>query len=290
MTLIYFGCAAYEIRRDARTAMELRMKSYVTQTNLPLTYAEIENARAAAFVNDLNAQRQADPPSSPYDLWRILAPTETGKLLLATAGLNTGIFALSFIPGVLDHFVHVPAISSNYTLFTSMFGHAGLLHLGANMWGLLTFAPVVARSRTFERSGSHLAAFYLSSGVFASLVQHVSTAIIPAQRAAAFSGGLGASGAIFSLIGVFALSYPDAEVEILFLPFLTFTAKQVVTSFALLDLWGLLFGLKWLRFAHGAHLGGLAAGAAYFYWDGSRRVWKPARRLAFKGLQQFKLI
>ncbi|KAH8882499.1 rhomboid-domain-containing protein [Thozetella sp. PMI_491] len=291
VSALYVGCAAYEVYQDARAARAQREKHLLYfggSGQGPLTYQEIEYARAAAFNVDAEAQRRARA-HSPYDLWNRLSPTQAGRFFLATAGLNSGVFLLSYAPAITHRLVHIPILGHNYTLLTSMFAHAGFLHFAANMYGLLTFGPTIAQSRTFERSGSHLAAFYLSSGVLASLAHHIAAAVIPAQAAAAFSPALGASGAVFALVAAFAFQFPDAKVGILFLPF-DFQAQQALAGFALFDLYGTLFGFSAIRFAHAAHLGGMAVGSAYVAWQGNKRIWKPTRRFAFEAMQRMRLI
>jgi rhomboid-like protein len=291
VTTIYFGCAVYEIRRNTETARAMRKQHpnyFGSDNERPITFADVENARGLTFFQDVQAQQSAHNTSF-YDVLNRLAVTESGRFLLATGALNSGIFVISQIPSIMQRFVHIPALSSNYTLLTSMFAHAGLLHFGFNMYGLVSFGPATANGKTFERSGSHFAAFYLSSGILASLAHHISTAIVPAQRAAAFGGSLGASGAIFALVSAFAFQYPEAKVGIIFLPFY-FPAQQALAGFALYDLYGMLVGFKSLRFAHAAHLGGMAIGSAYVAFDGNRRIWKPTRRLVFNIMMQLNLL
>jgi membrane associated rhomboid family serine protease len=90
------------------------------------------------------------------------------------------------------------------TIFTSMFMHAGWLHLGGNMLYLWIFGDNV------EDSFGHLKflVFYLLCGVAATAAQ------------LAFSAGsnvpnLGASGAIAGVLGAYILLFPRGQVKVL---------------------------------------------------------------------------
>ena len=213
----------------------------------------------------------------------------TEKLLWSTIGLNCGLYVLSNMsPQVSIFLSHTPIISPNYTLLTSCFGHVGMFHLGFNMYALYNFGLPTATSKTFENSSSHLAAFYLSAGVLSSLAHHLSSAW-PQPKLRTIPGK-GASGAIFALVGAFAMQYPDAKIGVLFLPFTYIAAQQALALLAAFEAYGLFVGFKTLPFAHGAHLAGIAIGAAYVHFDGKNLVWKPAREIAFKQMRALALI
>lgn len=270
---IYVGLAAYEVRRDVDDFKQGRL-GWVSKSS-PDTYADLDAAKAFA------ARRRNSHPQE-----RVF--TEPEKIIFGTIGFNTGVFGVSSVAPALGlHFSHLPIGNANYTLFTSMFGHAGLWHLGLNMYGLYNFGPPVARTRTFENSGSHFAAFYLASGVLASLAHHLSSVWpSPADR---FKRGLGASGAIMALLGAFAMSYPDAGIGIILIPG-SLPAQQALGILAAFETYGLFVGFKSLPFAHSAHLAGLAIGSAYVYFDGKSNMWKPTRRFAFNQMRRLKMV
>ncbi len=88
-------------------------------------------------------------------------------------------------------------------LFTSMFVHAGWGHIIGNLLILLAFAlPFEERI-----GGRRFVLIYLASGLVGSLVQVVSTAGDADVL-------VGASGAIFGIIGAFAASYPNVIVPL----------------------------------------------------------------------------
>lgn len=90
------------------------------------------------------------------------------------------------------------------SLFTSMFMHAGWLHLGGNMLYLWIFGDNVE-----DRFGhAKFLAFYLLCGLAATAAQLVFSldSVIP---------NLGASGAIAGVLGAYILLFPKANVSVL---------------------------------------------------------------------------
>jgi membrane associated rhomboid family serine protease len=134
------------------------------------------------------------------------------------------------------------------TIFTSMFLHGSLLHLGGNMLFLWIFGNNVEDSMgrfTFV-------IFYLLSGL-AALGLQVATdpdSMVPT---------VGASGAIAGVLGAYARLYPRARVVTLVIIVIIFT---VVTLPALLVL-GLWFLLQLLP-AFSEPVNGAGGGVAYF--------------------------
>jgi membrane associated rhomboid family serine protease len=136
------------------------------------------------------------------------------------------------------------------TIFTSMFMHGGILHIGGNMLFLWIFGNNVEDSMSKWR----FPIFYLLGGVVA----------VAAQTAADPSAAVptvGASGAIAGVLGAYALLYPRARVVTLVFIIIFFT---IITLPALwvLGLWFLL------QVAYGAsdlaQPVGSAGGVAYF--------------------------
>jgi len=70
---------------------------------------------------------------------------------------------------------------------------------------------------------------------------------------------LGASGAVFGLLIAFAMTFPDAELMLIFLP-IPIKAKYFVPVYALIELFFGVAGFKWDNVAHFAHLGGALFG------------------------------
>jgi membrane associated rhomboid family serine protease len=163
---------------------------------------------------------------------------------------------------LLNNYGLIPAkltsspIAAYPTLFTSMFLHAGLMHLGGNMLYLWIFGDniedVLGRSRFII--------FYFLCGVLAA-AGHIATDLhspIPM---------VGASGAISGILGAYVVLFPKARVKtLIFLGFFMTLAR--IPAWILLGIWILMQvgnsmamsveggGVAWF-----AHIGGFAVGA-----------------------------
>ena len=94
---------------------------------------------------------------------------------------------------------------------------------------------------------------------------------------------MGASGALFALIGIYGTLFPENELAIIFLPMFPFRADTGIKGLACLDVVGLI--LKWRVLDHAAHLGGLLFGIIWIkygihyvdpllkWWHEQRRTW-----------------
>jgi len=131
------------------------------------------------------------------------------------------------------------------TIFTSMFLHGGILHLGGNMLYLWIFGKNVEDATGHSR----FILFYLFSGVAAALVQ---CSVDPGSAVPM----IGASGAISGILGAYLLLYPRARVKTLIFIFLFITTVDI-PAMVLLSLW---FFVQ-IIFSHGqgvawfAHIG-----------------------------------
>lgn len=121
------------------------------------------------------------------------------QLVTSVGGLVGGLFVLS------------PPITTNpWTIVTSVYAHASVGHLVSNAVALVLFGWPVARATT--RTRFHL--FFLVTGAVAGVAQIVLTNflagapviswlvdVIPGVDVTATGGVLGASGAVFALLG-----------------------------------------------------------------------------------------
>jgi membrane associated rhomboid family serine protease len=175
-------------------------------------------------------------------------------------GLNRLFFTYGLIPADLtgggarggDVLGAAPSV------FTSMFLHGGLLHIGSNMLYLWIFGNNVE-----DRLGRlPYVAFYLAGGVVAALTQ---VAIAPDSTVPV----IGASGAIAAVLGAYIVLYPRARVQSLV--YLGFFYQLIqVPAVILLGLWFLIqvfsgFMALGAPGADGgvalfAHIGGFVAG------------------------------
>lgn len=140
-----------------------------------------------------------------------------------------------------------------WRMFTSTFLHIGLLHLVANMWALVIFGPLLERSVGRTR----YAALYVASGLAGS----AATALFVSPRTVS----AGASGAIFGLLGAFAvLGYRLRDTPV--------GSTWTRHAFVLIAI-NVALGLTVPAIGLEAHIGGLLAGAtvtAVETWGGIR--------------------
>ncbi len=139
-----------------------------------------------------------------------------------------------------------------WTVLTSMFMHAGFLHLFVNMVSLFFIGSFVERLIGKVR----FLIFYLISGIFAGLF-FVLLAFLFKSDMSVYA--VGASGAIFALGGLLAVLTPKLKVYVFF--------------FIPMQMWlGMIFllGVLWfvsitgsISIGNTAHLGGLIAGVIY---------------------------
>jgi membrane associated rhomboid family serine protease len=128
-----------------------------------------------------------------------------------------------------------------WRLFTSIFLHGGVSHLFFNMFALIMFGPII-ESRLGKRN---FILFYLVAGVLASLIAF-----------SFYPRALGASGAVYGVLGLIIILVRGIKVMPLFIPIPMELWKAVIV-FTLLDVF--IFS----NVAVAAHLGGLAVGLLY---------------------------
>ncbi len=203
------------------------------------------------------------------------APVMT--VVLVAANVAVFLYALTLSRGQIQEFFYlfgiVPARFSHpawaarigfplhtfWPFLTSMFLHAGWLHLLGNMWTLWIFGDNVE-----DRMGPlRFLAFYLLCGVVAGGVQWLTNANSTVPT-------VGASGAIAGVMGAYFVMFPRARILML-LPIFVFPFFFEIPAFVFLGYWFLLQvfsgslalagpsevgGVAW--WAHG---GGFVAGA-----------------------------
>jgi Uncharacterized membrane protein (homolog of Drosophila rhomboid) len=152
------------------------------------------------------------------------------------------------------------------TIFTSMFLHCGLLHVGGNMLYLWIFGDNVEDTLGHFR----FIIFYLLSGLAAALAQ---TAIAPSSMIPM----IGASGAVAGVLGAYLVLFPHAR--ILTLLIIGFFVRLVyIPAVVVLGFWAVVqffSGFMTLGVATGgepgggvafwAHVGGFVAGIVLLF-------------------------
>lgn len=142
-----------------------------------------------------------------------------------------------------------------YTLFTSMFMHAGWLHLLGNMLFLYVFGDNI------EDAFGHVGylVFYIISGLVATLAYIVSILLVPAIGDLA-AGLVGASGAISGVLGAYIVLYPKAKIVALVFYFILPVPAIVFLGFWFIMQWFYGFFDMSGGVAYWAHIGGFIAG------------------------------
>lgn len=191
-------------------------------------------------------------------------------LTISIIVLNVLIFLVTWYGGhymeVLDKYAFVPAHMSIITIFTHQFLHGGWMHLIGNMWILWIFGINV------EDLLGRIAfvPFYLACGLSAALLH---------AFVESFGGGgevptVGASGAIFGMLGAYFVLFPRSSIlgrPMFFLFPLPINLKVSALFFlGLYVMMEVVNGMQSLvssgvRIAHWAHIGGFIFGAGSLF-------------------------
>ena len=166
---------------------------------------------------------------------------------------------ISINSNFLDYIALKPSnIITNFyfwTFLTSMFMHAGFLHLFVNMFSMLFVGNLVERIIGKRRFLS----LYLLSGLFAGMFFVLISLFFPSENVYA----VGASGAIFGLIGLLMVLTPNLPVYMMFIPI---PIKMKYAAPAMLIILWLVSILGNVPVANTAHLGGFLFGLAYGFY------------------------
>jgi len=143
-----------------------------------------------------------------------------------------------------------------WTFLTSMFMHGGFFHLFVNMLSLFFVGSLIERILGPKR----YLYFYLISGLFAGLFFVLLSLIFQGDFNAY---AVGASGALFGLIGLLMLLTPDLPVYIMFIPIpikIKYAAPGILIVLWLISIAGNV------PIGNTAHLGGLIIGLGYGFY------------------------
>ncbi|KAI0083753.1 hypothetical protein BDY19DRAFT_975842 [Irpex rosettiformis] len=240
----------------------------------------------------------------------ILNANEGKRVAWGLVGLSSVTWLLwkwpRAMPFMRKSFCHNPLSGRSYTLLTSMFSHQSFMHLAFNSLALSACGSTVVlylaqpEGRGLWKGGLpeadtswHVLAFFVSAGLFASLVSHTANAkwvfprVIKASTAASTAPrttatlvadtkaasrkvasvirpSLGISGAVYAGMVLTALAYPQAVANLVFLPIFPIPIQWAVGACVAFDIYGLIRGLQF--FDHYAHLGGALFGALYYLY------------------------
>ncbi len=192
--------------------------------------------------------------SFPLVTWLIVAINVVVYILqiLSPRGPHPGLVEYAMIPLEVVTGRQVPPYAPVHppwlTIFTSMFMHGGLLHIGSNMLYLAIFGNNVE-----DRLGHfRFLIFYLACGFLAAVAHILSAPFSPVPT-------LGASGAVAGVLGAYFLLYPHAHVTCLVFLFFFVTTIQL-PAVIVLGFW--IIG-QILSASSGA---GMQVGGGIAYW------------------------
>ena len=165
---------------------------------------------------------------------RDVIPSRTTPVVTMTIiTLNVLVFLYQWSLGDRgeDAFIYtwglIPADFHVVTMFTSMFLHGGLLHIGGNMLYMWIFGDNVED----QMGRGRFIAFYLACGLIAALTQMFvnSDSTVPM---------VGASGAIAGVMGAYFVMFPHSRIVTL-IPFIFLQVVEVPAMF-FLPIWFLM--------------------------------------------------
>ena len=209
----------------------------------------------------------------PYVTWALIALNAASWILLQGLGqepkLAASVCTLGLIPGELlgtaapgttiplgEGISCTLTDQANWlTPLSSMFMHGGWMHIIGNMWFLYVFGDNVEDAMGRAR----FLLFYVACGLAAAAAQ------VFANPASAVPM-VGASGAIGGVMGAYAVMYPHARIDVLFI-FGFFVRVIPISALMMLGYW---FAIQLVSgsvsrvdagVAFWAHVGGFAAGA-----------------------------
>jgi membrane associated rhomboid family serine protease len=177
----------------------------------------------------------------------------------ALIAINVAVFVLQNLAKLPPEFIHTNFAASveetfrNYKiwqLLTATFFHGDIWHLFGNM----LFFWIVARDMEPLYGSRDFLAFYLSAGIFSSLIWLL-FALVSHQPGSM----IGASGAVTAVVALFTMYYPKREIIFMFIPM---PMWMVLTIFLVLPLFNILNG-GITNVAVEAHLAG--AGFAFLF-------------------------
>jgi membrane associated rhomboid family serine protease len=193
-------------------------------------------------------------------LWQVISPS----------GMERVAYSYGAIPHYILSFEKVQPIHPALTIFSAMFMHGGLFHLGGNMLYLWIFGNNIE-----DRLG-HLRfiVFYIFCGIISAYTHAITDpdSLVPM---------IGASGAISGILGAYLLLFPRTSVyTLVFLGFFVTTVR--IPAFIVIGFWAIvqfINGLISTGIARGggvawfAHIGGFLIGLLTI------KFWLPRRTI-----------
>ena len=205
--------------------------------------------------------------STSIDVLGYRLPLPVAVILIINVALCAAWHVPSLQPVMYLHFTtdfyRVFQQRMYHTLITHAFSHMSGMHLLFNCMAFATIAPSIS----LFLSDSQFVAFYLSSAAISALIGFglLYLTSLPANRWKQLRiPSLGASGAVFACFAASALTFPDSQYNILFIPY-NIPASTILPMAALFDVCGLVYNrYRGSPLGHGAHLGGMLCGVLLY--------------------------
>lgn len=173
-------------------------------------------------------------------------------------GLNVAVFGLWQFPRYLKFLQRYMLLEKNYvhskwSLIGSAFSHQEFWHLGMNMLALWSFGT----SLSYMIGASNFFSLYMNCAIGGSLFSlwypHIAKIML-------MGPSLGASGALFGVMGCFSFLIPNAQILLFVFPipggvWIAFLGSAVWNAAGCV--------LRWGAFDYAAHLGGSVVGVLY---------------------------
>lgn len=190
--------------------------------------------------------------------WASRTANVSDKLIVGTIGINAAVFLAwrlrPFQPLLTKYFLSsaVPGKIMLSSMILSCFSHISPLHLGLNMYALQSFATQGVAMIGPEQ----LVGLFLCAGLASSL-----TSITARLLRSVTTPSVGASGALFGVVGFICTQKPDLPLVIMGIPV---SAGDGLKYLMIFDFVGLCLG--WRLLDHAAHLGGALYGVLHAYY------------------------
>ncbi|WP_423793020.1 rhomboid family intramembrane serine protease [Methanocaldococcus indicus] len=179
-------------------------------------------------------------------------------LTIYIIGICIVIYILKlFFPQIFIYLAFWPQLFIKYPwqIITSIFVHSTITHLLFNMFVLFIFGLSLERLIGSKR----FLFLFLASGIFGNIAY-----LFYSILTNSYFPVVGASGAIYGILGTLAILKPDMKVVIFPLP-VPICIRWVILILTLIDIILLPYSEK-DRIAHVSHLSGLLFGVAYGYY------------------------
>jgi len=172
-----------------------------------------------------------------------------------------------FISGFTDLFIlDLNVYWELWRFLTAIFLHGSLIHLMYNLFALLLFGSIAEK---FVGGKKFLTVFFIS-GIIANLI-----------AINFYSSSLGASGAIFGIIGLIVIVRPGMTVWAFGLPMPMFLAGILWMAGDLLGAYGFLVGNPISNTGNIAHLAGMLIGLIFGFFYREKRIFEKKSRIEF---------